>query len=81
VHDLDPAAPPPLIRMRVLRVTSAGTTVAGEGPSVELPNAMAGVYRVEVRMTPNHLRPYLGESADKYVKDGVWVLSNPIYVK
>jgi hypothetical protein len=81
VHDLDPAAAPPLIRLRVLRVTSAGTTVAAEGLSVELPNATPGAYRVEVRMTPNHLRSYLGESADKYVKDGVWVLSNPLYVK
>jgi hypothetical protein len=81
VHDLDPAATPPLIRMRVLRVTSSGTTVVGEGLSVELPKAEPGAYRVEVRMTPNHLRAYLGESPDRFIKDGVWVLSNPIYVK
>jgi len=81
VHDLDPLAQPPVIRMRVLRVTASGTTVAGEGASIELPNATPGVYRVEVRMQPNHLKAYLGEVPDKYVRDGIWVLSNPIYVK
>jgi hypothetical protein len=81
VHDLDPAATLPLIRMRLLRVTASGTAVAGEGPAIELPKATAGAYRVEVRITPLHLKAYLGEVPDKYIKDSIWVLSNPIYVK
>lgn len=81
VHDLDPAVSAPEIRMRLLRVTAAGTTVVGEGLAVDVPSATAGAYRVEVRMTPRHLRPYLGDTPDEYIRENVWVMSNPIYVK
>lgn len=81
VHGLDPAAQPPSIRTRLLRVTASGTTTVGEGPSISLANAEPGAYRVEVWITPHHLRSYLGELPDKYVREGPWVFSNPLYVK
>ncbi len=40
----------------------------------------AGSYRAEIRMTPEHLRPWLGPEADRYVMDYPWIYSNPIYV-
>jgi hypothetical protein len=81
VHDLDPAVTPPTITMRLLRITSAGTTVVGEGSSITVPSAAAGAYRVEVRMTPEHLRPYLGETPDQWIREEIWIRGNPIYVE
>lgn len=81
VFGLDPAAQAPAIRLRLLRVTASGTTTVGEGSSITLPNAEPGAYRVEVFITPHHLRRYLGELPDKYVQEGPWVLSNPLYVR
>ena len=41
-----------------------------------------GVYRVEVMITPRHLGPYLGSSADKLVgKEVVWIYSGALFVR
>jgi hypothetical protein len=80
VLDPDPAATPPAITMRLYRVTAGKTETAAEGLSVDLTDAAPGAYRVEVRITPHHLRPYLGYDADRYIRDSLWVISNPIYV-
>ncbi len=40
-----------------------------------------GVYRVEVDIVPHHLRPFLGENADDWVKPYLWILSNAIRVE
>jgi hypothetical protein len=80
LYDPDPAATPPAITMRVLRVTPGKTETAAEGLSVDLADAAPGAYRVEVRITPHHLRPHLGYDADTYIRDSLWVISNPIYV-
>jgi hypothetical protein len=81
LFDPDPAAPSPAISMRLLKVAGGTTQVAAEGESIDLPSAGAGIYRVEARIIPHHLRPYLGAEADKYIRDSLWVMSNPIYVK
>jgi hypothetical protein len=77
----DPAVTPPAISMRLLRIAGGATQVAAEGLSIDLANAEAGIYRVEARIIPHHLRPYLGANADMYIRDSLWVMSNPIFVK
>jgi hypothetical protein len=81
VLDPDPAAEPPLIAMRLVHVTAAGSEVIGEGDHIEAPGAAAGAYRAEVRITPRHLRAYLGDEADRWIVERPWLLSNPIYVE
>jgi hypothetical protein len=81
VLDLDPAVEAPLVSMRLVHVTPAGGAVVGEGEHIEVPGAAAGAYRAEVRITPRHLRAYLGEDADQWIVERPWVLSNPIYVE
>jgi len=40
-----------------------------------------GAYRVEVSITPEHLRGELGSLADLLVRPTPWIYSNPIYVR
>ena len=40
----------------------------------------AGAYRVEVRMTPHHIGPFVVMRADRLVREVTWVYSNPIFV-
>ena len=80
VLDPDPAVTPPTVTMRLYRVTPGKTETAAEGLSVDLADPAPGAYRVEVRITPHHLRPYLGYEADTYIRDSLWVISNPIYI-
>ncbi|MCC6558368.1 MAG: hypothetical protein IT372_35970 [Polyangiaceae bacterium] len=81
VLDLDPAVAAPEISLRLLRVTAAGAEVVSEGAAAEIAAADPGAYRVEVRITPRHLRSYLGTAPDPYIKSYPWVISNPIYVE
>jgi hypothetical protein len=78
-----PQASAPAIRMRILRAAAGGAVevAAGEGETLEHVASEAGVYRAEVRMTPEHARPYLGRFADELVREVVWVYSGPIYVR
>ncbi|HJL15845.1 MAG TPA: hypothetical protein RMH99_09325 [Sandaracinaceae bacterium LLY-WYZ-13_1] len=39
-----------------------------------------GAYRAEVRMVPEHARPFLGSRADRLVREVVWVYANPVHV-
>lgn len=77
----DPAVSPPDISMRLLRVTPGKTEVVGEGPAIDLESAEPGAYRAEVRITPHHLRPYLGDTPETYLRTYLWVISNPIYIE
>ncbi|EYF01002.1 hypothetical protein [Chondromyces apiculatus] len=79
--DPDPVADAPEITMRLLRVTGAGTEVVAEGATIDVASAEPGAHRVEVRIVPRHLRPYLGTTPEKYIRNVPWVLSNPIYVE
>ena len=80
VWDLDPAVEAPMITMKLLRIANGSTTSIAEGSDIRIDGAEAGVYRVEVMMTPNHLKPYLGETPDTYVREYPWVLSNAIRI-
>ncbi len=85
---LDPRSPrgpdEPLLRTTVYRATPERTVLdewtGGEARDLAVPGP--GVYRVEVHITPHHLRPYLGEVADEFaVKEVPWVLSGAIFVR
>jgi hypothetical protein len=88
LHNPDPAAPEPEISMHVWRIGpgSAREDMLGapgmpEGGVFEIASAEPGIYRVEVRITPRHLRPHLGDQGDKYIRDSLWVVSNPIRIE
>lgn len=71
----------PEIDARVLRAREGGwdevVRVAGD---VDLEPTLPGAYRVEIRIEPHHLEPFLSSYAALADKDFVWVYSNPIYV-
>lgn len=81
VLDLDPAVEPPEIEMRLYRVTATGAEIVTEGDEIAVDSATPGAYRVEARITPHHLRPYLGPTPDMYIKSCLWLISNSIYVE
>ena len=74
---------PPTLEARLIHVDSAGTSkvVAKGSGALSHKAAAAGAYRVEVLMTPHHLRPYLGQTPETFINQKVWIYSNPIYVK
>ncbi len=80
VRGLDDAAQPPRT-LRLLRATSNGWVEIAQGDgdlsvTVDTP----GAYRAEVRIQPEHLRPYLGSFTDLAESNFVWIYSNAIYV-
>jgi hypothetical protein len=85
VHDLDTALlPAPAIAARVIRVTSAGSSVVAEGSeALSVPLDTPGAYRVEVTIQPLHLGPYLGNLRDRAYDQRVlpWIYASPIYVE
>lgn len=77
-----PNDPPPNITMHLLRSTATGAVevASGSGETLEHVTTEAGAYRVEVRMTPEHTRPYVETRADRLIHEVPWVYSNPIFV-
>lgn len=85
VWKADPEGPEPLIKTRLLVAAEEGSwemvaEVTGTGPALRATLDSPGVYRVEVRITPYHLTPWLGTEPEEYVKELPWVYSNAIYV-
>jgi len=79
VWNLDPAVEAPVITTKLLRIANGATTVVKEDAGdIRVDAAEAGVYRVEVRITPKHLRPYLAETPETYIHEFPWVYSNAI---
>ena len=73
----------PVIRTRLLLIDRpGGTEVAGADGQQRIRHVVqkAGAYRVEVRITPHHLRPYLGMQT-QLIREFTWILTNPFYVK
>lgn len=75
---------------RVLRINSStpdrlsevNSIIVYEGStqaSIEI--SEPGAYRLEVRLTPEHLRRELGELADRFIKPMIWIYTNPIYIR
>ncbi len=77
-----PSEPPPIITLHLLRAAEGGAVEVASADADELVYVadQAGAYRVEVRMVPEHTRPYLRRSADALIREKIWVYSNPIFV-
>lgn len=70
------------VRMVLRKITPTEATTVYDGPGpLAYANAMPGRYRLEVFLTPNHLAPYLGDHADRLVKELPWIYSNPIEIQ
>jgi hypothetical protein len=80
VHRLDENGPAPQVRGLILRAEEGSWRVVKEGAQDLTLEVGPGAYRAEVRMTPWHLERWLGEEAEKYLKEIVWVYSNAIRV-
>ena len=83
VRALDPSLPAPTTRVRLLRAEASGAwteVAAADTGDVSYTPTAAGVYRAEVRILPNHLRPYL-PGLERVVREVPWVYSSPIYVR
>ncbi|HUP00898.1 MAG TPA: hypothetical protein VM737_05175 [Gemmatimonadota bacterium] len=74
--------PQPAVRTRLYRIAASGErmVVAESFGPIEVPLAQPGAYRVEVGIVPRHLTPYLGGDADRYLREVVWIYSNPIRI-
>lgn len=82
VVDLDPGVTPPDVRIRLLRASESGWETLSESASdLDYTVSATGAYRVEVRMKPHHLVPFLGSYTAQADRDFPWVYSNPIYVR
>lgn len=75
------ALPEPDVRLRLYRIDDRGREILvdGRGP-VDVAVPGPGAYRVEVGIVPRHLTPYLGEAADRYLREVPWIYSNPIRI-
>ncbi len=97
VVDLDPAREAPALRMRLLKavdVDAGFEVVADVDGDLDVVVDEAGVYRVEVRMLPLHLRADLRDEDRRLLEeigrdergnvvgetDYVWIYANPFYV-
>ncbi len=81
--DGHPAAPPPRVSLRLLRVEPEGAVEVArreDGTAVEYVAASPGVYRAEVWMEPLHAAPYVPDMAEQLVRPVPWVYTNPIWV-
>ncbi|MFK7987410.1 MAG: hypothetical protein AB8I08_15420 [Sandaracinaceae bacterium] len=77
-----PSDPAPTVSTHLIRSAEGGGTEVAMTTEDSLTFAadQAGAYRVEVRMTPEHARPYLSRRAEGLVREVVWVYSNPIFI-
>jgi len=73
----------PQIRGVLYRADGEGRKVLGEWDEGTFSQAIdaPGVYRVEVLITPRHLLPYLGSSAEFAEIERVWLYSGAIFVR
>jgi hypothetical protein len=84
VHELAPGLPAPAITGIIWKVTAAGRTMvtSGAGPTLTAPLDEVGAYRVEIRITPRHLRGYLRDlGPDLADAEYAWIYASPIYVR
>jgi hypothetical protein len=74
----------PAVTGRLYRATEAGRELVEEwsdGP-LDLAITEAGVYRVEIWISPHHLKPYLGEVAGEFSGSPVlWTQTGAIFVR
>lgn len=81
VRELDESGPQPELTLRLLRAEEGGfSLVTQSAGDLEHTVSEPGAYRVEVRMRPRHLAPFLASYGDRAEVDYVWIYSNAIYV-
>lgn len=81
VRDLDPDGVQPEISLVVLRAKENGWDVVTQSSeSLTAAISETGAYRVEVRIRPRHLAPYLSSYVELAEQDFVWIYSNAIHV-
>lgn len=80
---LDPEVSAPDITLHVLRAIEGGFEEVATTDDAELRYTpdVAGAYRVEVRIAPHHLVPYLGNYADDAATPRAWIYANAFYVE
>jgi len=78
-----PSEPAPELSVHLFRAEAGGgvEVASTAGGDLEHVADVAGAYRAEVRMVPNHARPSLGSRADSLIREITWVWSNPIFVE
>lgn len=87
VRDLDPTKEAPVQRLRLLKANAEDgfDEVASSDADLDFVVSEAGVYRVEVRILPLHLRQDLRDDdiriLDEVEGDYVWIYANPFYVR
>ncbi|MGH7550821.1 MAG: hypothetical protein ACREK3_08760 [Gemmatimonadota bacterium] len=73
--------PEPKIRLRLYRIDGQGRRILVDTRQpIDVAVPGPGAYRVEVGIVPHHLTPYLGETANRYLREVPWIYSNPIRV-
>ena len=80
VFRLDPDGPVPVISGRILKANDGEWEEVSSGDADLAYTAGPGVYRAEIRMVPEHLRPWVGPATEEFIKETIWIYSNPIYV-
>ena len=78
-----PNDPAPTLSLHLLRSEAGGAVEVASTTEATLSFAadQPGAYRVEVRMVPEHARPYVAAVADELIREQTWVYSNPIFVE
>ncbi len=77
---LHPYGPQPLITARILKANHGEWIEVASGDSSLSYDADPGAYRAEIRMVPEHLRPWCGPRGDDWIVERPWIYSNVIYV-
>ena len=68
--------------IRLLEITVDGPQIVAQGQdAIDYTPQAAGVFRVEIYQTPEHLRTLLGSLADTFVRPTPWIYTNPIYLR
>jgi hypothetical protein len=81
VFGLSSADEPPVITVRILRASGETWEEVATGlGEVTVPAAPPGVYRSEVCILPNHLKPHLGKDPSRFLREVLWIYGNTIYV-
>ncbi len=83
IRELDPAAPAPTITTRLFRAKEGGwdEVASTTEPTLRHSPTQPGAYRVEVRIVPAHLKPFIGKRTDFIKAERPWVMSNAIWIE
>lgn len=83
VANLDPANDAPTLTMKVWRAKEGGwdEVTSTQASTLEQTLTQPGAYRVEVRMVPKHLKPWIGLRSTYLKTERPWVYTSAFYVE